>query len=152
MWKGIEQIEGYKEENIVQISKITHARQEKSGCICDYYVDPAGWAIKEQCIALAKQGQVEAGNIYYVGDDNQIIPLTHIGMDHAPVLSPDKKHVAFIRASKDIIPPHCGDFADTQSRYGEQIWSVDLNNKTPHLLVNHHFSCDTPTKSKRISL
>lgn len=42
-----------------QINKITHARREKSGCICDYYVDPAGWVIKEQYIALAKLNQVE---------------------------------------------------------------------------------------------
>lgn len=85
------------------------------------------------------------GNIYYAGDDKQIIQLTHMGMDHDPVLSPDKKNVAFIRTSKDIIPPRCGDFADTQSRYSEQIWSIDLNNNTSHLLVNHHFSCGTPT-------
>ena len=59
LWQGVEQIEGYKEGSIVQIFKITHARQEKSGCICDYYVDPAGWIIKEECIALAKKSQVE---------------------------------------------------------------------------------------------
>ena len=85
-----------------------------------------------------------AGNIYYVGNDNKTIQLTHRGMDHSPVLSPNKKNVVFIRTSTDIIPARCGAFSDTQSRYGEQIWSVDLNNKTPRLLVNHHFSCDTP--------
>ena len=86
-----------------------------------------------------------AGNIYFVGNNNQAIQLTHLGIDHDPVLSPDKKKMVFIRVSKDIMPPHCGDFADTQNRYGEQIWIIDLNNKTPHVLVNYHFSCDTPT-------
>ena len=36
LWQGVEQIEGYKEGSIVQMYKITHARQEKSGCICEY--------------------------------------------------------------------------------------------------------------------
>ena len=103
-------------------------------------ISPCAFATSHSIHVFAR-----SGNIYYVGDDKQTIQLTHKGMDQAPVLSPNKKSVAFVRTSKDSIPPRCGDFADTRSRYGEQIWSIDIKNKTPHLLVNHHFSCDTPT-------
>ena len=57
--RGIEQIEGYKEGEIVPIHKITHVRQDKSGCICDYYIDSTGWIVKESCIALARLNKVE---------------------------------------------------------------------------------------------
>ena len=103
-------------------------------------ISPCALATSHSIHVLAK-----AGNIYYMGDDKQTIQLTHSGMDHAPVLSPNKKSVVFIRTSKDTILARCGAFADTHSPYGEQIWSVDLKNKTPHLLVNHHFSCNKPT-------
>ena len=59
LWQGIESIEGYKEGNIAPIHKITKVRQDKSGCISDYYLNSTGWIIKESCIALAKQNQVE---------------------------------------------------------------------------------------------
>jgi hypothetical protein len=59
LWRGIEQIEGYKEGEIVPIHKITHVRQDKAGCICDYYIDSTGWIVKESCIALARLNKVE---------------------------------------------------------------------------------------------
>ena len=98
LWQGVEQIEGYKEGSIVQMYKITHARQEKSGCICDYYVDPAGWIIKKECIALAKKGQVElevctsrlgqASKILLkksLGDKHAAIFLFHNRLNHIPL-------------------------------------------------------------------
>ncbi len=35
------------------------AGQDKKSCISDYYVDPIGWLIKEKCIFLARQNQLE---------------------------------------------------------------------------------------------
>lgn len=59
LWQGIETIEGYKVGAVVQAHKVTHTRQDKKSCISDYYVDPIGWLIKEKCIFLARQNQLE---------------------------------------------------------------------------------------------
>ncbi|MDP3705070.1 MAG: hypothetical protein Q8R24_04070 [Legionellaceae bacterium] len=59
LWHGIEQYEGYKEGEIVQIYKITHVKQEKHAAICAFYVDNEGWFTKEKCIELAKKNKIE---------------------------------------------------------------------------------------------
>lgn len=45
--------------SVVQVHKVTHTRKDKKSCISDYYVDPIGWLIKEKCIFLARQNQLE---------------------------------------------------------------------------------------------
>lgn len=59
LWKGIETIEGYKEGEIIQIYKVTRVTQESTKNICKFYIDDKGWLTKEQCIALAKNSQIE---------------------------------------------------------------------------------------------
>ena len=59
IWQGVEQFEGYTAGKIDPVYKITGVKQDKNGCICDYYINPTGWIVKERCVALAKQNQVE---------------------------------------------------------------------------------------------
>lgn len=87
---------------------------------------------------------VDAGNIYYIQDDRSNVQLTHSGHDHDPVISPDKKHITFIRVSSEVIPEDCRSFSNTSTPYGEQIWIVDIEQKKERLLVNNHFSCSKP--------
>jgi hypothetical protein len=86
---------------------------------------------------------VKAGNIYYSQGDKDI-QLTSTNHDDAPILSPDKKLIAFIRTGHQIIPQKCRDFADISSKYGNQIWIYNLANNTERLLVDNNFSCNKP--------
>jgi hypothetical protein len=84
---------------------------------------------------------VKAGNIYYAQTQ-----LTQSGYNSLPVLSHDKKSIAFIKTSTKIIPERCRAFADTRTSYGEQIWIVNIEQKKEQLLVSSVFSCDKPTE------
>ena len=59
LWQGIENFEGYKEGQFVQIYKISQAEKDKNRIICKFYIDNQGWFTKEKCIKLAKKNQVE---------------------------------------------------------------------------------------------
>ena len=51
------------------------------------------------CLSVGSQStpvSVDVGNIYYVQDDHTNVQLPHSGHDRGPVISPDKKHIAFI--------------------------------------------------------
>lgn len=88
---------------------------------------------------------VKAGNIYYAqgGKDLQ---LTNSNRDGSPVLSPNKKLIAFIRTGHQIIPQKCRDFSDISGKYGNQIWIYNIANKTEQMLVDNNFSCNKPKK------
>jgi hypothetical protein len=88
---------------------------------------------------------VKAGNIYY-SHKGQDIQLTNTNQDGSPILSPNKKLVAFIRTGHQIIPQKCLDFSDISSKFGNQIWIYNIANKTERLLVDNNFSCNNPQK------
>lgn len=88
---------------------------------------------------------VKAGNIYY-SQGGQDVQLTKTNHDDSPILSPNKKLIAFIRTGHQIIPPNCLDFSDISSKYGNQIWIYNIVNKTERLLVDNNFSCNKPKK------
>ena len=86
---------------------------------------------------------VKAGNIYY-SQGGGGIQLTNTNHDDSPILSPNKKLIAFIRTGHQIVPQKCRDFIDTSSKYGNQIWIYNIANKTERLLVDNNFSCNKP--------
>lgn len=89
--------------------------------------------------AFAKEG-----NIYYL-QDGKDVQVTTSGKDQAPVLSPDKKMIAFIRTSNQKVPDACDD-VESRSEFASQIWLYDIAEKKERLLVDNNFSCDKPEK------
>jgi hypothetical protein len=87
---------------------------------------------------------IRAGNIYFTQANDQVIQLTSSGQAHSPVLSPDKKSIAFISAGREMIPELCRNFANTHSAYGNQIWIIDIEHKKEQLLVKNNFKCSKP--------
>lgn len=85
------------------------------------------------------------GNIYYK-KNNIIVQLTYLGKDHFPILSPNKKFIAFVRIGRKHIPEHCRSFSDTLSDYNEQLWIMNLETKKEKRIVNSRFYCNSPTK------
>ena len=81
---------------------------------------------------------VKAGNIYY-SQGGQEIQLTHTNQDNSPILSPNKKLIAFIRTGHQIIPQKCLDFSAISSKYGNQIWIYNIADKTERLLLDNNF-------------
>ena len=84
-----------------------------------------------------------SGNIY-MQTPNHAIQITSSGTDSSPVLSSNKKMVAFIRTGNKVIPEECEANVDTQ--YGNQIWIYNLSTKKDHLLVANNFQCKEPEK------
>ena len=101
-------------------------------------------AFSLQAEARSAKTFVKSGNIYFIQDNNQTIQLTSAGLAHAPILSPDKKSIAFIKVGTDPMPEQCRNFADTNSTYGKQIWIIDVEHKKERLLVNYNFACAKP--------
>jgi WD40-like Beta Propeller Repeat len=87
---------------------------------------------------------IRSGNVYFTQDNDQTIQLTSSGQAHSPVLSPDKKSIAFISVGTEMIPELCRNFADTHSTYGNQIWIIDIEHKKERLLVKNNFACNKP--------
>lgn len=86
------------------------------------------------------------GNIYYEPNEGKTLKLTTKNIDENPILSPNRHFIAFIRRSNQIIPKGCGDFSDTGSKYGNEIWIYDFESKKERLLVANNFDCNTPEK------
>lgn len=101
-------------------------------------------AFSLQAEARAAGTFVKSGTIYFIHDNKQTIQLTSAGLAHSPVLSPDKKSIAFIKVGKDPIPEQCRKFSGTNSTYGEQIWIIDIEHKKERLLVKNNFECTKP--------
>ncbi|GEM_PF-990682 len=94
---------------------------------------------------------VKSSNIYYSiysKNSKHIVPvqITFSGKDSMPILSPDKKIIAFLRESDFLIPERCSDFMDDDSVYAKQIWIYEIDKKKDRLLVANDFSCDEPEK------
>lgn len=86
----------------------------------------------------------KAGNIYYTQAPGHTLSITHSGKDSDPVLSSDKKWIAFVRISNQIIPEGCD--GNTKTKYGNQIWIYDIATKKEKLFVATNFQCNKPEK------
>lgn len=58
LWRAIEQIEGYKEGVITEVFQITQVYRDRHG-MCEFNVRAKGWISKQECIELAKLGQLD---------------------------------------------------------------------------------------------
>lgn len=58
LWHAIETMEGYKEGTITEVFPVIEVHKDKNG-IYDYNVKTKGWASKEECIKLTKQGELD---------------------------------------------------------------------------------------------
>jgi len=95
---------------------------------------------------LISQAYSKSGNIFYTQNDGRIVRATDSGKDSSPVLSSDGTMIAFVRIGNRISPSGCRDFADTPTKYGNQIWLYELGAKKERLLVENNFQCDKPEK------
>lgn len=86
----------------------------------------------------------KSGNIYFMQTPDHTIQITFSRKDSAPVLSSNKEMVAFIRTGNQIIPEECE--ANTDTKYGNQIWIYNFLTKKERLLVANNFQCKEPEK------
>jgi len=70
LWEAIITMEGYREGDVSEIKPITKVKRDNTS-IYAYYIIGVGWVDKEECIALAQRGLVDAvvcssslGNLY----------------------------------------------------------------------------------------
>ena len=84
----------------------------------------------------------KSGNIYYRDNSGNTIQITRTGKDSSPVLSPNKKMIAFVRTGNQVIPDDC----DIDEKYGNEIWIYDFFTNKEKRLVKNNFECDQPTK------
>jgi hypothetical protein len=59
LWKAIEKMESSKIGNIIEVHQITRVRINKDGIIHYYCLEGDDWISKEQCLDLARKGQVD---------------------------------------------------------------------------------------------
>ncbi len=95
---------------------------------------------------LISQAYSKSGNIFYTQNDGHIVQATYSGKDSSSALSSDGTMIAFVRIGNKISPSGCRDFADTPTKYGNQIWLYELGAKKERLLVENNFQCDKPEK------
>src|SRR3990167_5779462 len=84
----------------------------------------------------------KSGNIYYIDNNGRTIQITREANDSSPVLSPDKKTIAFVRVGNQVIPDSC----DMDAKYGNEIWIYSFSTKKEKRLVENNFECDKPKK------
>lgn len=84
------------------------------------------------------------GNVYYTVTPGHTIQITHSGKDSNPILSSDKKWIAFVRIGNQRIPESCG--SNTAKTYGNQIWIYNTATRNEKLLVANNFQCNKPEK------
>lgn len=58
LWFVIEQMEGFKIGEIVEVFHVTNV-QQKNGSICNYCIEQDGWISKEKCVELARAKSLE---------------------------------------------------------------------------------------------
>ena len=89
----------------------------------------------------------KSGHIYlHIPTKNQTLQITHSGVAHDPVLSPNKKWLAFVMRSNYLIPRACA-FSLTKTNYADEAWIVDLKTMHKKILVPVHADCDNPEKT-----
>lgn len=58
LWRAVEKIEGYQEGSITEVFQIIQVHQDKQG-MCEFNIRSKGWVSKQECIELAKLGQLD---------------------------------------------------------------------------------------------
>jgi len=100
--------------------------------------------------AFSDQGvytfEKENNIFYYSRDEDKVLQLTSGGKNSASVLSPNGKWIAYVKRSKNIMPIDCAHSVNLNSQYANELWVIDLSNRTQQLLVKNNFSCDDPKK------
>jgi len=87
------------------------------------------------------------GNIFfYSNNQHKVLQLTHDGIDKDPVLSPNREWLVFIRKTNHVMSDNCAAFAETGSKYSDEIWVYDFKKMQLHRLVKNNFLCNHPTK------
>jgi hypothetical protein len=59
LWKAIEKMESSKIGDVIEVYQVTRVRSNKDGIICNYCVEDDDWVSIEQCLDLARKGQVD---------------------------------------------------------------------------------------------
>ena len=59
LWEAIEQMEGYREGKMIEISPIVQVHKDKKFIISEYCIKNKGWISKEKCLELAKEGKLD---------------------------------------------------------------------------------------------
>src|SRR5690349_14579280 len=76
------------------------------------------------------------GNIFfYSKNQHKVVQLTHRGIDKNPVLSPNKEWLVFIRKTNHVMSDNCAAFAETGSKYSNEIWVYDFKKMQLRRLV-----------------
>jgi len=85
---------------------------------------------------------IPPNQIYYESEESNSDTSTNVDR----VQSPDNNWIAFVKKGHRIIPTICAEFANTGSKYGNEIWIYNLKTKSKRLLVANNFSCNHPSK------
>ena len=70
LWHAIEQMEGYKEGEIIEVFPIIEVYKDKRG-VYGYHVKKNGWVSKQECMALVKKGKLDL-----------VVCTSHLGHDY----------------------------------------------------------------------
>jgi len=87
----------------------------------------------------AEQVFEQEGSIYFIDKDGRETQLTSFGVDRAPILSPDRKAVAFIRKSDEEAYLAVGAEEDytPEGLLADQVWIVNIDDKQERMLVKN---------------
>ncbi len=86
------------------------------------------------------------GDIYCKISSKKTLRLTAKNIDSNPILSPNKRVLAFTRKSHRIIPNECLAFAGNHGKYGNEIWIYDFESKKSRRIVANNFDYSHPKK------
>ncbi|OGT45383.1 MAG: hypothetical protein A3E83_00120 [Gammaproteobacteria bacterium RIFCSPHIGHO2_12_FULL_41_20] len=112
-----------------------------------FFLTPYSFAMnKSSSENFLTQVYSKSGNIYYSQSRNHVIQITHSGKDSSPILSSNKKMIAFIRIGNQVIPKRCDANTKTETEYGNQVWIYDIRTKKERLLVKNNFQCNQAEK------
>ncbi|WP_148662179.1 TolB family protein [Paraburkholderia phytofirmans] len=83
--------------------------------------------------AYATTVSVDRGNIMVVDNNGFARQLTTTGLDASPALSSDKRRVVFVRRT-----PQKKVITGAGEATADQLWTVNLDGTSPHMLVEGH--------------
>jgi Tol biopolymer transport system component len=86
--------------------------------------------------AHASSVRADGGNISTVDDAGVTRQLTRGGLDSAPAISPDGRHIAFVRKTRRKVDTALG------PENADEIWLMNIDGSAQRLLVEGHNSTD----------
>lgn len=92
--------------------------------------------------AYATTVSVDRGNVMVVDNNGFARQLTTTGLDASPALSPDKRRVVFVRRT-----PQKKVMTGAGEATADQLWMVNLDGTSPHMLVEGHEDDDDPKRT-----